>query len=389
MENKIKDAFSYIDTQEEAMKRLYHNLVRMESPSADREALEKIAEHLDTYCDALGMGREIYHFEKAGPTFTAWTSPGKLAPIALIGHIDTVHPVGSFGENPFLVKDNLVYGPGCYDMKGGDVIMLYALRALQKIGYQDRQIKLLLSADEEVAHAFSDGESGHIMEQHLEGCAAAFNCESGVPNEEVTIRRKGGAVFVIKVYGKAAHAGKEPEKGASAILQAARMIAEIESHTVLGDMTFNCGTITGGSGANIIPDFCKFTVGVRYCTNEQYEEACRMIWNLCSNVSVPGTHCTMEQNGFYPAMELTPKTDRLLSVYQQASRMLDRPVPQGIFQGGCSDSSYATRIGVPTLCSLGIQGSNAHQTSECADLSSLTLQCKKLVASILMLPDDF
>lgn len=89
----------------------------MKRASADREANERIAAHLDTYCDALGMEREIHHFEKAGPTFAAWTRPQEKKPILLLGHMDTVHAVGKFGPEPFLVKDDRVYGPGVYDMK--------------------------------------------------------------------------------------------------------------------------------------------------------------------------------------------------------------------------------------------------------------------------------
>ncbi|MDO4961189.1 MAG: M20/M25/M40 family metallo-hydrolase [Eubacteriales bacterium] len=382
-------ALEYIDRYEESMLRLWKNLVTMESPSADRDANEMIAAHLDTYCDAMGMEREIYHFEKAGPTFTAWTGTGRLAPIALIGHFDTVHPKGKFGDDPFVIEGDTVHGPGVYDMKGGVVIALYAIRALQAAGYDERQIKLLLSGDEEVAHALSDGEGGHLMELHTEGCAAVFNCESGYEGEEVTIQRKGGAVFRIHVKGKAAHAGKDPEKGASAILQAAHMISEIESHTVIGDMTFNCGRISGGSGANIIPDSCDFVMAVRYCTNQQYEEARNLILELCENVSIPGTSCTMEQNGFYPAMEPAERTGELLEVYKAACRELGAYVPEGVFQGGCSDSAFATRIGIPTLCSLGVQGDNAHSIDEEAYVSSLALQCKKLILTILSLPEEF
>lgn len=362
---------------------LLKNLVSIETPSADREANERIAAHLDTYCDALGMEREIHHFEKAGPTFAAWTRPQEKKPILLLGHMDTVHAVGKFGPEPFLVKDDRVYGPGVYDMKGGDVIALFALRALNAVGYEDRQIKLVLTGDEEVAHAFSHGEAGKLVEQYASGCEAAFNLESSYTNGEVTTRRSGGAIIRVKVKGKAAHAGKEPQKGASAILQAARMITEIESRSVFGYLSFNCGRISGGTGANVIPDSCEFSIGIRYAANAQYEEAIAFLKNLCEHVTVPGTSCTMEQNGYYPAMEMVDGADHLLSLYQESCKLLGEPIPQGIQQSGCSDTSFVTRIGIPALCSLGIQGSGAHSLDEYAIPSSLLTQCKKLVATIL------
>ena len=348
MDKRTEQAFAYLEKNEHSMMELLKNLVSIETPSADREANERIAAHLDTYCDALGMERQIHHFEKAGPTFAAWTRPQEKKPILLLGHMDTVHAVGKFGPEPFLVKDDRVYGPGVYDMKGGDVIALFVLRALNAVGYEDRQIKLVLTGDEEVAHAFSHG-----------------------------------AIIRVKVKGKAAHAGKEPQKGASAILQAARMITEIESRSVFGYLSFNCGRISGGTGANVIPDSCEFSIGIRYAANAQYEEAIAFLKNLCEHVTVPGTSCTMEQNGYYPAMEMVDGADRLLSLYQESCKLLGEPIPQGIQQSGCSDTSFVTRIGIPALCSLGIQGAGAHSLDEYAIPSSLLVQCKKLVATIL------
>ena len=383
MDARIEKAFRYLDKHEAGMIELWKNLVSIESPSSNREANERIAAHLDTYCDALGMEREIYHFEKAGPVFAAWTMPQEKKPIMLLGHTDTVHAVGKFGADPFVVEGDIVRGPGVYDMKGGDVIALYAIRALNAVDYEDRQIKLVLTPDEEVAHSLTEGEAGHLVELHAEGCEAVFNVESGGAGEEVTTRRKGGAIIRIKVYGIAAHAGKNPEKGASAILQAARMIAEIDKHSVFGGLTFNTGKISGGTGANVVPDYCEFDIGLRYVTNAQYDEAISLLRELCDNVTVPGTHCTMEQRGYYPAMEMVDGADYLMELYQNTCRELGRPIPQGIFQGGCSDSAFATRIGIPTLCSLGVQGYDAHSIDERAVISSLVVQCKKLVGTIL------
>ena len=389
MEQELSRIFSWIDGQAEAMKEVWENLVRMESPSADREAVAALARELDTYCSAMGWGRQICSFPKAGPTFAAWTEEGELAPVALIGHMDTVHPVHTFGDDAFRKEGDIVYGPGVYDCKGGVTAGLFAMRALAQNGYRRRQIKLVLSGDEEVAHAYSDGEGGHQFELHCDNCAAVFNCESGAENEEVTVERKGGAIIAVHVSGKAAHAGKEPQKGASAIRQAASMILELESHTDFDGICYNCGRITGGKGANIIPDSCDFTIGLRYRTNEQYEEACALIESLCANPAVPGTRCTAEQCGFYPAMEKTEKTDALLAVYARACGMLGAPIPKGLSVGGCSDSAFVTRMGVPALCSLGVQGGGAHTPEEHASLSSIVVQCKKLAAAIYLLPDDF
>ena len=93
------------------------------------------------------------------------------------------------------------------------------------------------------------------------------------------------------------------------------MITEIESRSVFGYLSFNCGRISGGTGANVIPDSCEFSIGIRYAANAQYEEAIAFLKNLCEHVTVPGTSCTMEQNGYYPAMEMVDGADLLLSLY--------------------------------------------------------------------------
>ncbi len=121
MDHKLQAAYQYIDRHREAMTELWKNIVSIESPSADTEAVGRIASHLDTYCDTMGMQRQIYTYDHAGPTFTAQTPPGHLKPIALLGHMDTVHPVGSFGPEPFRTEGDTVFGPGVLDCKGGSL----------------------------------------------------------------------------------------------------------------------------------------------------------------------------------------------------------------------------------------------------------------------------
>lgn len=389
MNERMQKALEYLEQNEKQMIDTWKNIVSIESRSSERANVDKIMAHLDTYCDAMQMQRRIIRYENAGSSFVAETEPGPQRPVALLGHVDTVHPTGAFGKEPFQINGDLVTGPGVMDCKGGVVAALYAIRALRHVGYADRQIKLILSGDEEVAHSFSNGEGGLLFERECRGCAAALNCEPGTMDGSVTVQRKGGAIFEIEVFGKAAHAGKEPEKGANAIRQAAEMICRIENASVLGETTYNCGVIQGGKGANVIPDYCRFDVGLRYKTNAQYQEAQQMLQALCDKPAVAGTHCNMKQNGFYPAMEKTPKTEQLFSLYQSVCGQLGGLVPEGISQGGCSDSAFATRAGVPALCSLGVHGEGAHSLQECAKVSSLLLQAKRLTAMILELPQDF
>lgn len=389
MENDIIDMTNYLDENLDAMLDLYRNLVEIESPSSDRSRVEEVASYLDKYLGALGLENEIFHFDEAGPTLYSQTEgKRKLGDIAIIGHMDTVHPIGAFGENPFKVQNGKVSGPGVYDMKGGLVIAIFALKALMHVGYSKRRIKLIFSGDEEVAHLYSKGEGGRLFETLCKGSSACFNCESGNRNK-IVLERKGGAIFSIKVHGKAAHAGKEPEKGASAIYQAARMIVEIESRSDKDRVLYNCGTIKGGSGANVIPSEAEFSVGIRYNTNKQYEEAEEFLKGLCNDTFVKGTSSEIERIGFYPSLEKSSKSQKLFEEYRKASLKILNEDVEAIKVGGCSDSAFSSLVGVPTLCSCGVYGSGAHTLDEEADVESLFTQCKILATTIYLLADEF
>ncbi len=381
------DAMKYLDNKQQEMLQLLKNLVEMETPSSDRQAVNRLARHLDTYCDAMDLTCRKVHYDGAGDALIACSAPGKQRSVALLGHMDTVHPVGSWPEL-FRREGDRLYGPGVFDCKGGIVIALFAVKALKACGYEERQIKLLLSSDEESAHMLSGGLGGQLFEQECADCAAAFNCESGSTANEAVTERKGGAVIRIDVKGIAAHAGRNPEKGASAVRTAARLVERIEELTRLDGNLFNCGKIEGGTGSNVIPDACTITLGLRYRTNADYETALRDLKELCAATPLPGTSAGFTVLGRYPAMEKTPGTDALAALYDESSRRLGLGPVSFLSVGGCSDSAFVTQAGVPTLCALGIGGANAHTREEYALLSSMLPQCRKLVTTILSLPDD-
>ena len=237
-------------------------------------------------------------------------------------------------------------------------------------------------------HMLSGGLGGQLMAQACADCAAVFNCESGSESNEIVTERKGGAVIRITVKGIAAHAGRNPERGASAVRTAARLVEAIESLSSPDGVLFNCGRIEGGTGANIIPDSCTITLGLRHRTNADYEKALQTLEALCTETPLPGTSADFTVLGRYPAMEKTPGTDALAALYDEASRRLGFGKVSFLFAGGCSDSAFVTQTGVPTLCALGIGGANAHTKDEYALLSTMLPQCRKLVTTILSLPDD-
>lgn len=383
-----QDIFAYIDSLEQDGLALWQHLVEKETFSSDKEAVNELAEHLDTYCAALGFMTKVHYYTEAGAGFTAQTPKGNLPGVLLMGHLDTVHPRGSF-QPLFREAQDFVYGPGIYDCKGGVAVAILAMKALKDCGYQERQLKLVLTGDEEVAHTLSQGEAVHLYEENLQDFCVGFNMESGYLDGSVVTSRKGGAIIKVCVAGISAHSGKNPEQGASAVREAARQILAIEALTDFAGTVYNCGHITGGTGANVIPDSCEYAIGLRYCTNVGYEEALAHIKRICTEENLPHTSAQYKLTGYFPAMEKTPKTDALFELYQKEAQKLGCKVPAALFSGGCSDASYVAKKGTPTLCSVGVRGVDNHTKQERAITDSLLERTKILVATILSLPADF
>ena len=387
---QLEKAMAYLDQYQGEMMTLWENLVRLESPSSDPSAVDKLASHLDTYCRALGMETEKFRPEGAGTCLAAQTAPGDLSPVLLLGHIDTVHPIGSFPGGPWTIgEDGFVHGPGAHDCKGGLVIALYVIRALQHAGFDRRQLKLAVVSDEETGHALSQMQSVDFLRRHAEGCGAAFPFESGLMNGDIVTRRKGAVVFKLIVDGIASHCGTAPEKGANAIREAAKKIIAIEDLTDMEHIICNCGKISGGTTVNTIPAKCVVDVTFRFQNNHDRDIATEKVQAICAKVETPKTHCSLTPFTGFPAMEEIDGTAELVKVYQDASEALGLPRPGTVSTAGCSDSAYTTALGIPTLCAVGVRGEGQHSPLERADPASLVTQAKRLAISILTLPETF
>ncbi|WP_455581117.1 M20 family metallopeptidase [Dysosmobacter sp.] len=387
--SQLETALTYLEQCRDEMQRLWETVVRLETPSSDPAAVDKLASHLDTYCGALGMETELYRPEGAGACLFAKTQERELSPILLLGHMDTVHPAGSFPGGAWTVRDDAVYGPGVHDCKGGLVMALYVIRALLYAGYDRRQLRLVLESDEETAHTLSSRKGVEFLQRHADGCGAAFTFESGLPDGGVVTRRKGGGILKLTVQGIASHAGTAPEKGASAVLEAARKIVAIHGLSDPAHVTYNCGIIHGGTSANVVPDHCEVSVAIRFHTNAECASALEKLSTLCALAETPGTRCTLGPLVGFPAMEELPRTAALFDIYRHASESLGLGVPGTVFSAGCSDSAYTTAMGIPTLCAVGVLGEGQHSPEEHASLASLLTQAKRLTAAILALPGDF
>ncbi|MDP3387527.1 MAG: M20 family metallopeptidase [Eubacteriales bacterium] len=383
----LNEIEQFIDGNRDNMMRMWEEFVKIETGSNDKAGIDQLAGRIEEILDHEGFETEVRHFDNGGNSIFA-TKKGTTnkKPICLIGHMDTVFSKGALEKNPFKIEDGKVFGPGALDMKGGIVAAIFALRALNKIGYDEREIRVVFSGDEEVGHKYS--ETHDDIMAYSRGCEAAFNMETGAMNDGFLTGRKGSVVFKIESYGKAVHSGIDHKSGISAILEIAHKTIEIEKLTDYEKgITFNVGVIQGGDKSNIRPDYATIEVDCRFTKLSHLEEIINAVNAITGTSYVDGAKSTASHRlGFYP-MEVTEGNIRLLNTVGEVCEMLGLKKPQANYSGGSSDSSNSVRAGVPTLCGFGVKGEFNHTLQEYALMESLFERSKLLAATITILSD--
>ena len=336
-------------------------LVCFESPSGDVERLEAMARRFATAFEARGATVETHSVPGVGDHLVArFGGPApERGPLLVVGHLDTVHPVGTLERLPFQVEDDRIGGPGVYDMKGGLAALMVALDLMQErgVGLPD-QLVVLVTCDEETG---SDSSRG-LIEELGRSARAALVLEPCVPGGGVKVGRKGVALYHLDVQGKPAHAGIEPEKGASAIHELAhQLVAVLEFADTAAETTLNAGRIVGGSGSNVVAEHANVQVDVRFWTRAEAERVDQAFRSL----QVHDPSCSLEVRGGVNryALEPTPESRRLLETAVAEAATLGFDLQHGR-TGGASDGNLLGAVGCPTLDGLGPDGGGAHSMSE-------------------------
>ncbi len=349
-------------------------LVTCESPSEDLAAVARSAEvvaELGTHL--LGVAPERIVLD--GWTHLRWRF-GTTRRVLVLGHHDTVWPVGSLETHPFAVTDGVLRGPGCFDMKAGVVMALHALAALD-----DRDgVTLLVTGDEEIGSPSSRA----LIEHEARGCAGALVLEAAGPGGALKTERKGVSRYDVLVTGRAAHAGLEPERGVNATIEVAHQvhavaaIADPERGTTVTPTRLDAGTTI-----NTVPATAGFGVDVRV-RDEAEQDRVHAAMQALQPV-LPGAD--VEVVGGPNRPPLTPTaTDAL---YARAARLaadLGLARVTSISVGGASDGNYTAGVGTPTLDGLGAVGGGAHADDEhvlVAELPGRTRLLTALVADLL------
>jgi len=347
---------------------LLRKLVLAESPSDDKAAVDACVSLAAGHAKALG-GRVRIHRQRAlGNVFEARFGPrtkgNSTKPVLLLGHLDTVWPLGTLKSMPFRVADGRLFGPGTLDMKAGVAMAFTAIELLTEAGLINREIILLLNSDEEVGSPVSRP----ITERIATECAAVYVLE---PAQGLAYKtaRKGTGNWRIDVQGVASHAGVDFLKGASAIRELAHVVETVSGWTDLKrGLTVSVGLAGGGSKTNVIPAEAWAEVDVRIARKADGARIERKFAAL----KPQDKRCSVTVTGGInrPPMERTRGTVKLYRQARSLAAELGFQLDEAA-TGGASDGNFTSALGIPTLDGMGAVGEGAHARHESIELEHL------------------
>ena len=367
----IKALRRYLDAHQGEMLASLADLVNHESPSTDKAHLDALAEVLAQRWRSLGAEVRIVENVERGNhvrVFVPSTSPEANArpPAVILGHFDTVWPVGTLDRKPFTVDGGRATGPGVYDMKGGLVIAEFAIRAIRDLGLVlPRPVVLVLNADEEIG----SGSSRALIESEAAEAAYVLVLEPAVPGGALKTSRKGVGGFTVEVTGLASHAGSAPQEGVSAAEELARQILRLHGFTDYGvGTTVNVGVIEGGTRSNVVAACARAEVDTRAWTQEEARRIEAVILGL--QPFDPKTQVVVSGGFERMPLERTDGTAALFEVARRVGQEMGLDLEEGS-SGGGSDGNFTSALGIPTLDGLGAVGDGAHAEHETIEIASL------------------
>jgi len=337
---------------------LLRKLVETESPSHVKATVDNVGRIVMDECLSLGAEVETMGQSLAGNHLIARWGQGTDG-ILLLHHMDTVFPTGTLKNMPFYQKDDKTFGPGVLDMKGGIVITLSAIRQLQEEKRMPaRPVTALFTSDEEVG---SDS-SRALIEKLARESALVLVLESGLVDGALKVWRKGVGEFLVKIQGRASHAGGAHEEGRNAIQEMAHQVLAIQNMTDYSKgTTLNVGTIKGGTASNVVPAECQAEVDYRVLVTEEAERINAEMNSL--RPVTPGTSISVTGGLNRPPM---PHDDLMKKTFEKASLIASgfgMTLKAG-GTGGGSDANYVAPLGIPVLDGLGTFGEGYHSERE-------------------------
>jgi glutamate carboxypeptidase len=377
--NQPATLLQFCQEHQSEMLDLLKQMVEIESPSDNKAAVDNLGAYLAREFERMGGKVKLYPTKKYGDHLHA-EFPGRAGarPLLLLGHFDTVWPLGTLAQMPFRIEGGRAFGPGVLDMKAGIVMMMFAVRAVRRLNRDDhRPVVVLLDTDEEVGSV----TGRPIVEATAKRCEAVLVLEpaQGVHGHLKTAR-KGVGGFTIHVRGRAAHAGVDFEKGHSAIVELARQVLEVAKFTDLTrGITVNSGVIRGGTRTNVVAAEAWAEVDIRIARADDARE----LEQKFAALRPFDPECALEVSGGVnrPPMERTEGTVRLFGIARERAGKLGIALDESATGGG-SDGNFTSAMGIPTLDGLGAVGEGAHAAHESILLEELPRRTA-LLASLL------
>jgi glutamate carboxypeptidase len=369
-----------VTASEPRLRARLRSLVEIESPSEDKAGVDRAAEVVADWAEELGARAKIHRQRTFGDVLELRFGPSRHSaqkPVLLLGHLDTVWPVGTLARMPWREEGGKLFGPGVLDMKAAVVMALEAVAALRELALE-RPVTLLLNSDEEVGSPVSRP----ITERVAQGCSAVFVLE---PAQGLAYKtaRKGVGLYDLHVAGVAAHSGVDFAAGHSAVLEMARLVEQVSGFSDLGKgRTVNVGVIAGGTRSNVIAAECRAEVDVRIAKASDAAAVERLFRRL----KVHDKACTLAVSGGInrPPMERKPGVVKLFRQARALAAQMGFTLDEAATGGG-SDGNFTAGLGVPTLDGMGAVGAGAHADHEhvvAAHLVERTALLAGMVASV-------
>jgi glutamate carboxypeptidase len=373
------DRLRYFSEHQNQIVKTIRELVEIESPSDNKQAVDRIAAFLALKFESLGGRTQLHRSSDFGDSLRIdFAGEANRKPVLLLGHYDTVYPLGTLANMPCKIDNGRLHGPGVLDMKSGIALMLHAIEGLQTWhGALPRPVTVFLVSDEEVG----SHSSRKITEALAKESAGVLVLEPAAGlRGAVKTARKGVGEYRLRVKGVAAHAGLDPGKGHSAILELARQIAVVAKLNNLGEgVSVNPGVIQGGTRSNVIAAEASAVIDVRIKRAKQAAGIDRKL----RSVKPFDKHCKVEMTGNINRLPME-RTAGVAALYNKAHDIASQigwKLDEAAVGGG-SDGNFTAGLGIPTLDGMGGVGDGAHAVHEFIVVSDLPRRALLLAGMI-------
>ncbi|MEM7127593.1 MAG: M20 family metallopeptidase [Chloroflexota bacterium] len=357
-------------------------LTAIDSGSEHKEGVNQVQDWLQVRLEKMGCTVERYPEAHYGDHLLATLVGERTGKVVLLGHSDTVYPVGTGALRPLTINGDTILGPGTCDMKAGLLSGIYAMEALQQTGFQDfGTIAFLSVSDEETGERCSPP----LIRQVSQGADAVLTLEAARENGDIVTARKAIAWYTLDARGRSAHAGVEPEKGRNAILGLAQVLQMLNQlNECQPGVTINIGTVEGGSRPSVVPDSAIAQLDLRAWSQADMDAAAAQMASVVTAAEVDGVSFSLrlQPDSIAPPLEYTPGVQHLEELAQSVAQTLGFKV-NGARTGGSSDICFAAETGAPGLDGLGPIGGLDHGPDEYIDMSSIVPRTA-LLAGLIM-----